>query len=83
MCNELFNLVTALDAGLPFLPPYRNRGADFAHGVNFAVAGSTALPWYTLAAENVPSSVTNSSLSVQLEWMSAHFNATCRNNRGY
>ncbi|KAK4398651.1 Acetylajmalan esterase [Sesamum angolense] len=35
----------AMDAGLPFLPPYKNLdAADFEHGVNFAVAGSTALP---------------------------------------
>ncbi|KAG6420745.1 hypothetical protein SASPL_117283 [Salvia splendens] len=34
----------ALDAGVPLLPPYKNSGADFRHGVNFAVAGSTALP---------------------------------------
>ncbi|KAH6775473.1 hypothetical protein C2S52_013034 [Perilla frutescens var. hirtella] len=68
----------ALDAGVPLLPPYKNSGADFKHGVNFAVAGSTALPWYALAAENVPSAVTNSSLSVQLDWLSAHFNSiTC------
>ncbi|KAL0306228.1 UNVERIFIED_CONTAM: Acetylajmalan esterase [Sesamum radiatum] len=32
----------AMDAGLPFLPPYKNLdAADFEHGVNFAVAGST------------------------------------------
>ncbi|XP_047952214.1 GDSL esterase/lipase At5g03980-like [Salvia hispanica] len=71
----------ALDAGIPLLPPYKNSGADFMHGVNFAVAGSTALPWYKLAAENVPSSVTNSSLFVQLDWLVAHFNSTCHNHK--
>lgn len=75
-------IITALDAGVPLLPPYRDGGADFRHGVNFAVAGSTALPWYELAAENVSSSVTNSSLFVQLDWMAALFNSTCHNATG-
>ncbi|XP_034689391.1 GDSL esterase/lipase At3g48460-like [Vitis riparia] len=28
---------------LPYLPPYKDTSLDFSHGVNFAVAGSTAL----------------------------------------
>ncbi|KAL0407027.1 UNVERIFIED_CONTAM: Acetylajmalan esterase [Sesamum latifolium] len=42
----------AKDAGLPFLPAYKDRHADFKHGVNFAVAGSTALPSHFLAAKH-------------------------------
>ncbi|KAL0362946.1 UNVERIFIED_CONTAM: Acetylajmalan esterase [Sesamum calycinum] len=72
----------AMDAGLPFLPPYKNLdAADFEHGVNFAVAGSTALPSQVLAAQHIFSPVTNSSLNVQLEWMFTHFNSICLNSR--
>lgn len=80
--DNIYDVITAKAAGVPFLPPYRNSDADFSHGVNFAVAGSTALPWYDLAAENVSSSVTNSSLFVQLDWMAAYFNSICHNPRG-
>ncbi|KAL0306235.1 UNVERIFIED_CONTAM: Acetylajmalan esterase [Sesamum radiatum] len=73
----------AMDAGLPFLPPYKNLdAADFEHGVNFAVAGSTALPSQVLAAQHIFSPVTTSSLNVQLEWMFTHFNSICLNSRG-
>ncbi|XP_021898157.1 acetylajmalan esterase-like, partial [Carica papaya] len=71
----------ALSAGIPLLGPYLNKNVSFTHdyGVNFAVAGSTALPVETLAAQNVFSPVTNSSLTRQLNWMSTHFNETCYN----
>ncbi|KAK4398635.1 Acetylajmalan esterase [Sesamum angolense] len=72
----------AMDAGLPFLPPYKNLdAADFEHGVNFAVAGSTALPSQVLAAQHIFSPVTNSSLDVQLDWMFTHLNSICLNSR--
>ncbi|XP_057804615.1 acetylajmalan esterase-like [Salvia miltiorrhiza] len=66
----------AMDAGLPLLPPFKKWDADFSHGVNFAVAGSTALPWEALAALNISSPVTNTSLSVQLDSLSAYFCST-------
>ncbi|KAL2490488.1 GDSL esterase/lipase [Abeliophyllum distichum] len=68
----------ALSAGLPLLKPYKEAKANFSHGVNFAVAGSTALPVEILAAMNVLSPVTTSSLDVQLDWMHSHFNSTCQ-----
>ncbi|KAE9448614.1 hypothetical protein C3L33_19485, partial [Rhododendron williamsianum] len=68
-------------AGLPLLNAYKNTGADFKHGVDFAVAGSTALPVETLADQNILSPVTTSSLGVQLDWMSTHFNSTCDGGR--
>ncbi|KAL2247714.1 GDSL esterase/lipase At5g03980-like [Sesamum indicum] len=71
----------ALDAGLPFLPAYKDRDADFKHGVNFAVAGSTALPSHVLAAKHILSPVTTSSLTIQLGWMSTHFNSICLHHR--
>ncbi|KAH7847064.1 hypothetical protein Vadar_021466 [Vaccinium darrowii] len=67
----------ATAAGLPFLNPYKNYNADFRHGVHFAVAGATALPAEALAENNITSEITNSSLNVQLDWMSAHFNSIC------
>ena len=79
MYSKIF---AAMAMGLPFLDPYMNTSGDFGHGVNFAVAGSTALPVEFLAKKNISTMVTNSSLEVQLSWMSAHFNSTCHNERG-
>ncbi|KAK6133048.1 hypothetical protein DH2020_033203 [Rehmannia glutinosa] len=71
----------AMAAGLPFLPPYKDVNGDFRHGVNFAVTGSTALPSKVLASKHIFSMYTNSSLNVQLDWMSSHFNSICTNHR--
>lgn len=67
--------------GLPFLNAYKNNASDFSHGVNFAVVGATAQPVQALAEKNITSPVTPSSLSVQLEWMTAHFNSICHTDR--
>ncbi|WOG93791.1 hypothetical protein DCAR_0313078 [Daucus carota subsp. sativus] len=67
----------ALAAGIPLLNPYLKGKADFTHGVNFAVGGSTALSADTLAEKNIMVSGTKSSLSIQLEWMSAYFDSHC------
>ncbi|KAI8560464.1 hypothetical protein RHMOL_Rhmol04G0257700 [Rhododendron molle] len=53
-------------SGLPFLNPYLEKDADFRHGVDFAVAGATALPAKVLAKQNIVDPETNSSLEVQL-----------------
>ncbi|KAF2317100.1 hypothetical protein GH714_011756 [Hevea brasiliensis] len=66
----------AKSAGVPLLNAYLTNSTK-THGVNFAVAGSTALPVEVLAEKGVISPVTNSSLTVQLNWMHAHFNTTC------
>ncbi|KAH7845576.1 hypothetical protein Vadar_003670 [Vaccinium darrowii] len=71
----------ANSAGLPFLNPYKNGAGDFTHGVNYAVAGSTALPTEVLAQKGIPSMVTSSSLNVQLDWMSTYFNSICHTER--
>ncbi|KAH7846357.1 hypothetical protein Vadar_012939 [Vaccinium darrowii] len=68
-------------AGLPFLDAYKDNDGDFTHGVNFAVAGSTALSAEYLAKRNISSPVTNSSLGVQLDWMSKHFDSICNTSR--
>ncbi|GLT94888.1 hypothetical protein SLE2022_126020 [Rubroshorea leprosula] len=66
----------AKSAGIPFLDPYLNKDGTFTQGVNFAVAGATALPSDVLAKKGIVNPPTTSSLSRQLEWMSAHFNTT-------
>ncbi|XP_075499500.1 GDSL esterase/lipase At5g03980-like [Primulina tabacum] len=82
-CSNGFLMIDyiAMDAGLPLLPPYRNTRADFKHGVNFAVAGSTALSSQVLASKKILNPVTNSSLDVQLGWMSSHFDSICLDHR--
>ncbi|XP_022998969.1 acetylajmalan esterase-like [Cucurbita maxima] len=67
----------ALDAGLPLVNPYLNKDALTRHGVNFAVAGSTALSSEALSQKKISSLVTNSSLDQQLDWMFSHFNSIC------
>ncbi|KAL2923915.1 hypothetical protein RDABS01_015406 [Bienertia sinuspersici] len=64
---------------LPLLSPYLNKQGNFKHGVNFAVAGSTALDADALAAKGATSPVTNSSLSVQLNWFKSHLHSICQN----
>ncbi|KAL1803749.1 hypothetical protein ACET3Z_032396 [Daucus carota] len=65
-------------AGLPLLNPYEGRSAHFRHGINFAVAGSTALPVRTLASKNIHGAPTNSSLDVQLRRMSDYLSSYCK-----
>ncbi|KMS96870.1 hypothetical protein BVRB_8g199460 [Beta vulgaris subsp. vulgaris] len=62
---------------LPFLDPYLNKHGNFSHGVNFAVAGATALNASTLAMKHSLSCTTNSSLLVQLDWFKTHLNSIC------
>ncbi|KAH9619207.1 hypothetical protein KSS87_009360 [Heliosperma pusillum] len=63
----------------PFLNPYLAKGADFSQGVNFAVAGSTALDTPTLQSKGILSPVTPSSLNVQLDWFRTHLETICDN----
>lgn len=76
--------VVAQSAGVPWLDGYLNRNAIFSRGrrVNFAVAGSTALPVYVLSEEGILASVASSSLSTQLDWLLTYFNGICFNDDG-
>ncbi|XP_042483369.1 acetylajmalan esterase-like [Macadamia integrifolia] len=78
-CSNGFLMIDylALSLCLPLLNPYLKKDSDFTHGVNFAVAGSTALDSSFLAENNINSPVTNSSLSIQLDWLKFHLNSTC------
>ncbi|XP_057970417.1 GDSL esterase/lipase At3g48460 [Malania oleifera] len=53
---------------LPYLPPYLNRKADVSHGVNFAVAGSTAIKHEFFVKNNLTLNITPESLQTQLIW---------------
>ncbi|KAM0880102.1 hypothetical protein ACQ4PT_033803 [Festuca glaucescens] len=68
-CSDGYLMIDFLakDLGLPLLSPYLDKGADFTHGVNFAVTGATALDTATLAKMGVNMAHTNSSLGVQLQ----------------
>ncbi|CAO2823173.1 unnamed protein product [Amaranthus hypochondriacus] len=62
---------------LPFLEPYLKKDGNFNHGVNFAVAGSTALNTSTLVMKGIKPGPTNTSLFVQLDWFKSHLNSIC------
>ncbi|KAI5587227.1 hypothetical protein POPTR_005G024300v4 [Populus trichocarpa] len=72
----------ASSAGVPFLDAHLNPNGTFTrgHGVNFAVASSTALPADILSKKNI-FPPTHSSLSVQLDWMFSYFNSICFNEQ--
>ena len=80
----MFYNFTAQAAGLPFLPPYldRDTSVNGSHGENFAVAGAAALPTEVLLEKNISVIATNSSLKVQLDWMSTYFSGICLNAEG-
>ncbi|EAY86594.1 hypothetical protein OsI_07974 [Oryza sativa Indica Group] len=69
-CSDGYLIIDFLarDLGLPLLNPYLDEGADFAHGVNFAVAGATALNTTALAARRITVPHTNSPFDVQLRF---------------
>ncbi|KAF6165392.1 hypothetical protein GIB67_018836 [Kingdonia uniflora] len=53
---------------LPYLPPYLNSKADTSHGVNFAIAGSTAINHKFYVRHNITLNLTPQSLQTQLTW---------------
>ncbi|XP_025822125.1 acetylajmalan esterase-like [Panicum hallii] len=79
-CSDGYLMIDFLakDLGLPLLNPYLDKGADFTHGVNFAVAGATALDAAALARRGVSVPHTNSSLAVQLQQFKDFMNANTR-----
>ncbi|KAF8693707.1 hypothetical protein HU200_039124 [Digitaria exilis] len=76
-CSDGYLMIDFLakDLNLPLLNPYLDNGADFAHGVNFAVAGATALDAAALAKRGVTVPHTNTSLAVQLQQFKDFMNA--------
>ncbi|KAF5807035.1 putative sinapine esterase [Helianthus annuus] len=53
---------------LPYLPPYLNPEADTCSGINYAVAGSTAIEHEFFVENNLPLAITPQSLQTQLSW---------------
>lgn len=53
---------------LPFLPPYLSRNSDFSHGVNFAVAGSTAIEHEFYVKHNITIDIVPVSIMTELGW---------------
>ncbi|CAD6256946.1 unnamed protein product [Miscanthus lutarioriparius] len=67
----------AMALNLSLVSPYLDKGADFASGVNFAVAGATALDRSVLLLSGVMAPPASVPLSSQLDWFKSHLNATC------
>nr|CAB3504971.1 unnamed protein product [Digitaria exilis] len=67
----------AMALNLSLVSPYMDKGADFASGVNFAVAGATALDRAVLLQSGVMMPPASVPLSTQLDWFRSHLNATC------
>jgi phospholipase/lecithinase/hemolysin len=53
---------------LPFVPPYLSRNSDFSHGVNFAVAGSTAIEYEFYVKHNISIDIVPVSIMTELGW---------------
>ncbi|XP_019175962.1 PREDICTED: GDSL esterase/lipase At1g28580-like [Ipomoea nil] len=65
----------AQSLGLPFLRPYLSaeEESDFQKGVNFAVAGATALNISFFHERGIYNAMTNTSLGTQLDWFHESF----------
>lgn len=75
-------VISALNLNLPLINPYLDESSNFESGVNFAVAGSTALDSSFFVQRSIYTPVTNSPLGVQLEWFKTHLNSTCSSPTG-
>lgn len=64
--------------GLPFLEPYLNVGANFTQGVNFAVAGATALDEDFFTKRGISFTTFKPPISKQLQWFNTYLDSTCR-----
>ena len=62
---------------LPYLPPYLNKNANTSFGVNYAVAGSTAIRHAFFVKHNLTFDITPQSLQTQLYW----FNKTLQEHK--
>lgn len=66
-------MFAAEEFGLPLVPPFYGGSGSFGGGVNFAVAGSTALPDSVYEKQGVPIPYANVSLAAQLSWFKEKF----------
>lgn len=80
MCLSTF---AAQYLGIPLVPPYiGGKTASFTAGVNFAVAGATALdkPFFEDKGVDIP--VWNGSLGTQLSWFKDLLPSLCKTHSG-
>jgi len=76
-------ICTANASGLPLLDPYlRNRTSTFKGGVNFAVAGATALDPDFFSSKNITLLGTRFSLDTQIQWFLSLRPKICASYRG-
>ena len=81
-------LCAAESLGLPMIPPFlhskgRDSAAALRQGVNYAVAGATALDASFIEAEWPERTVINASLEVQLRWFKESLPSICGNTSGH
>ncbi|KAI7746968.1 hypothetical protein M8C21_030486, partial [Ambrosia artemisiifolia] len=71
---------------LPLVPPYMHEGSGNAlksgYGVNYAVAGATALGSLFLGEEGIQNPVANASLGIELGWFKHSLHSICNNPSG-
>ncbi|KAG8089889.1 hypothetical protein GUJ93_ZPchr0011g28520 [Zizania palustris] len=67
----------AMALNLSLVSPYLDKGASFESGVNFAVAGATALDRSYLLQSGIVMPPASVPLSSQLDWFRSHLNSTC------
>ena len=68
----------AQSLSLPYLPPYKSVKGNSPNGVNFAVAGSTAINYEFYVKNNISLDITPESIQTQLVW----FNKFLEGNLG-
>ncbi|XWS60324.1 hypothetical protein CRYUN_Cryun07bG0026300 [Craigia yunnanensis] len=69
----------AQSLSLPFLPPYRKSKGNTANGVNFAVAGSTAINHAYFVKNNLSLDITPESIQTQMIWFNKYLESQgCR-----
>ncbi|EXB90587.1 GDSL esterase/lipase [Morus notabilis] len=70
----------AQSLALPFLPPYKTVKGNSPHGVNFAVAGSTAIEYDFFVKNNLTLDITPQSIQTQLLWFNKYLESLgCKN----
>ncbi|MCD7464972.1 hypothetical protein HAX54_000306 [Datura stramonium] len=84
MCSDGRLVIDFLaeNLGLPLVPPYIGRGnnVSFSEGVNFAVAGATALDQSILEEIGIYNPQTNVSLGTQFGWFKEMLPSLCKSS---
>ncbi|RRT56524.1 hypothetical protein B296_00027238 [Ensete ventricosum] len=83
-CMKRLHVVAAEAMGLPLLPPYLDgwRVGELRKGVNFAVAGATAMDNEFFEEKGITTGSTNSSLRFQIRWFQQLLPSLCSSPTG-